>query len=418
MLENILKRWNRFSNYLALFGNHLSKPARQHLCQILVAFLLYNGPKNITGLNRAGYNPCTVSSLDRFITESPWNEVEFDQIRTQELNRRVRRFLDTQQAKNAKVPAFLCIDDTNNPKTGDKSAWVCYQFSHLAGKAILCWCLVTAVMVVGHYVVPFNFRLYRRKKSCEERDQPQLFKTKVELALELIAEWQPPEGCQPFVLVDNWYTGQELLAACAKRNFTLIGGLKSNRSVLTPAMTKALPLSEFGPTIARSAYQSVTIGKQGWYMAGLSVQVKGGFTVKLVASKARLLHKADDLHYWVCTDTGLAVATIMELYSVRWEIETFHKQAKQLLGLTDNQCHTERTVRRLWTLLLIAYSFLVIEQVDHPDDYSHSVGKVLPSLGQVQRHLQCQAHKAVVEWAYLQALAGRPLETVLDQIRA
>jgi SRSO17 transposase len=418
MPENILKRWPRFSNYLALFESKLGRPAQQHLCSLLIAFILYTGPKNITGLNRAGFNRRTVSSLDRFITEGSWNEAEFEQIRRLELNRQVRRFLDTSRAKNQRVPAFLCIDDTNNPKTGDKTAWVSYQYSHLAGKSILCWCLVTAVMVVGHYVIPFNFRLYRRQSDCVEKGEPELFKTKVELALQLIAEWQPPCDTQPFVLVDNWYMGEELLKACSKRKFTLIGGIKNNRSVKTPCMTKSRKLLQFGPTIAASAYQIVTVGKQSWSMAGLVVELKGGFKVKLIASKPPVFSKAAGLNYWVCTDTGYSVATIMELYSVRWEIETFHKQAKQLLGLNDTQCHNERHVRRLWTLLLIAYSFLVIERATYAEEYPHSVGKELPTLGQVQRELQLQGHKAVVEWAYQAALAGRPLEAVLDQIKA
>src|SRR5205814_2177623 len=128
------------------------------------------------------------------------SEAEFDQIRMQQLNRQVRRFLESQCAKNQSVPAFLCIDDTNNPKQGDKSDWVSYQHSHLAGRNILCWCLVTAVMVVGNYTIPFNFRLYRRQSDCLARGKPELFETKVALAIQLIQEWQPPQGTTPFVL--------------------------------------------------------------------------------------------------------------------------------------------------------------------------------------------------------------------------
>ena len=403
MTEYILKRWSRFGNYLALFEPLLGKPAQQHFRHLLIAFIIYAGSKNITGLNRATFNRRHISSVDRFITEGTWNEAQFDQIRMQQLNRQVRRFLDSHTSKKARVPAFLCIDDTNNPKVGDKSDWVSFQYSHLAGRNILCWCLVTAVMVVGDWTIPFNFRLYRRQADCIAQGLPALFRTKVELAIELIREWQPPVGTKPYVLVDNWYMSRELLAVCAERKFTLIGGIKANRTIKRQGQPTTQKLSAFGPTIQASAYQNVTIGKQSWQMAGFEAELAGGYGVKVVASKSATSGEettAPHLNYWVCTDTKLNVPTIMELYSVRWEIETFHKQAKQLLGLKDNQCQSERSVRRLWTLLLIAYSYLVMERVDHAADYVHSAVKVRPTLGEVVREHQLQAHQAVVEWAY------------------
>lgn len=420
MTQYILKRWSRFGNYLALFEPLLGKPAQQHFRHLLLAFIIYAGSKNITGLNRATFNRRHLSSVDRFITEGTWNEAHFDQIRMQQLNRQVRRFLDNLTARDQRVPAFLCIDDTNNPKVGDQSEWVSYQYSHLAGRNILCWCLVTAVMVVGDWTIPFNFRLYRRQADCLAQAKAGLFRTKVELAIELIREWQPPDGTTPFVLVDNWYMSQDLLAICAERKFTLIGGIKANRSITRAGQPTSQKLNAFGPTIQAEAYQTVTIGRQKWQMAGFEAALAGGYPVKVVASKALAPAEARVVHlnYWVCTNTKLSVRTIMELYSVRWEIETFHKQAKQLLGLNHNQCQRERSVRRWWTLLLIAYSYLVMERVDHGSDYLHSVDKARPTLGEVVRSHQWQAHQALVEWAYCEGQAGTPQTEVLAQIKA
>ncbi len=93
----------------------------------------------MAGLNRALFAPCHSSCLSRFIGEADWDEQEFEQIRLSELNRKVKRFLATQRAHGQKVKAFLCIDDTNNPKTGSKTAWAFYQYSHLAGGLIGCY---------------------------------------------------------------------------------------------------------------------------------------------------------------------------------------------------------------------------------------------------------------------------------------
>jgi SRSO17 transposase len=275
--------------------------------------------------------------------------------------------------------------------------------------------LVTVVVVIGPWHIPWEFKLYRRKQDCLDNKQPALFRKKTELAAELIEQWQPFEGTEPYVLVDSWYTGEEVFAACDKRHFTLIGGVIGNRSFRTQAKAAFSMLQEYGAKLPNSAYHLVTVGQQHWRMSHLKAELKGGYQAKLIFSKAAYDSK---IHYFVCTNQTLNLVEIMEYYSVRWEIETFHKQAKQLLGLCDNQCLLERNVRRLWTLLLIAYSYLMIERVEHADDYPHYKEKGLPSLGQVQRQHQLWAHQGQVEWAYQAGKAGLPLDTILEAIKA
>lgn len=127
--------------------------------------------------------------------------------------------------------------------------------------------------------------------------------------------------------------------------------------------------------------------------------------------------KTVQYRYLVSTEVSLSVQTIAQFYAVRWEIETFHAQAKELLGLDHNQCWRERNVQRLWTLLLIAYSYLVCEQVEQAELYN--AGKAeLATLGQVVSWHKREAHRGQVEWVYSQAQAGVPLEQLLDLIAA
>jgi hypothetical protein len=424
MTENIVKRWLRFDNFVRLFTNKLSKPAQRHFIALLIGFIVYDGRKNIAGMNRALFSPCHPSSLSRFIGEVGWDEREFDQIRVGELNRHLRRFLQSHTAKSQKVPAFLCIDDTNNPKSGANTPWASYQYSHLAGGLIRCYCLVTALMVVGPYSIPLSFQLYRKKADCQKATQAVEYYSKTELAARLIREWQPPAGTQPFVLLDSWYVCDELLQLCETRNFTLIGGLKANRQVNTKPCPKLTALSEYAPTVPKDAYQLVTLAKRNFQMAGVTAGLKGGRTVKVVIGrtlKAGTNPKAGikpyTYRYFVCSDQNLSVKTICEFYSVRWEIETFHAVAKELLGLDHNQCWRERNVARLWTILLIAYSYLLLEQVEHYSEYTEKdEGRV--SLGQVVAWHKREAHRGQSEWVYQQALAGVPLDQLLANIAA
>jgi DDE superfamily endonuclease len=434
MTPFILNRWPRFDNFVALFTTKLGKPAQRHFIALIIALILYDGRKNIASLNRALFAPTHTSSLWRFIGESEWDEQDFEQTRLAELNRRVRRYLESYRAKGQQVPAFLCIDDTNNPKTGTKTPWASYQYSHLAGALIRCYCLVTAVMVVGPYAIPLSFQLYRKKDEClkakaKQKGQGQReseYVSKTELAVRLIKAWQPPLGTQPFVLADSWYMCDELFAICKERSFTLIGGLKANRLISTTACPKLRALSAYAPLLPKAAYQLVTLGKQTFQLAGVEAHLKGGQAqaVKVVIGRQLQLGtkpqcgiKHYTYRYFVSSDPTLAVKTISEFYSVRWEIETFHANIKELFGLDHNQCWREQNVWRMWTLVLIAYSYILLEAVEHGSDYARA-GQKRVSLGQVVAWHKRQAHRGQAEWVYQQALAGQPLELVLAQFAA
>lgn len=425
MTDYIVKRWPRFDNFVSLFTTKLAKPAQRHFIALLVALIIFDGRKNIVGLNRALLAPCHASSLARFIGEAEWDEAEFEQIRLAHLNRQVRRYIQAHTLKGQNLPAFLCIDDTNNPKSGRQTAWASYQYSHLAGGLIRCYCLVTALMVIGPYAVPVALQLYRKKADCQAAGKSHLYISKTELAARLIRAWQPPASVQPFVLADSWYVCDELFSACAERDFTLIGAIAANRLVLTPTLKRLTALSEYAPSLPKSAYQRVKLDKQTFELAGVVAQLKGGQSVKLVVGRsltATTNPKAAIKHYtyryFVSSDPTLSVSRLAEFYSIRWEIETFHRLIKELLGLDHNQCWRERNVQRLWTVVLIAYSYLLIEQVEHYADYIENEQATGCRLGQVVSWHKREAHRGQAEWIYQQAQAGRPLADLLRQIAA
>jgi SRSO17 transposase len=168
MTEYIVNRWPHFSNFLNLFTTKLAKPATRQLTALLIALIIFDGRKNIAGLNRALFAPRHPSSLNRFLSETNWDEEGLEQARQAELNRPIRLYIKSHQAKGVKVPAFLCIDDPNNPKSGTCTPYATYQYNHLAGGLVGCYCLVTALVVIGPYAVPLALQLYRKQEDCRK----------------------------------------------------------------------------------------------------------------------------------------------------------------------------------------------------------------------------------------------------------
>jgi hypothetical protein len=426
MTAYIVKRWHNFGNFIALFTTKLSKPAQRHLVALLIAFISYDGRKNVAGLNRALFAPCHSSSLNRFLSEGSWSASEFEQKRLDYLDRKVRRYLVKHTAKGQLVNAFLCIDDTNNPKTGLKAPGTAYQYSHLAGSLIRCYCLVTGIVLIGPYVIPLTFQLYQPTAGASRQILacPTPSPSKIELAQRLIQAWQPPVGTRPFVLADSWYICDQLFSAASQRGFTLLGGLKANRLVSTTPCPKLTALSSYASKVPKSAYQMVTLAKQRFCLAGIAATLKGGRQVKLVIAKslanpacAGAGIKRYTYRYFVSSDPHLGVQELAELYSVRWEIETFHAHLKQLLGLDHSQCWSLRSLERMWSLILIAYTYLMLEAVENGQLYGLEHSSKL-SLGQVVIQHKREAHRAQAEWVYDQTKAGQSLQTILQAIAA
>lgn len=426
MTAYIVKRWQGFGNFVTLFTTKLTKPAQRHLLALLIALVSYDGRKNVAGLNRALFAPCHSSSLHRFLSEGSWSAGEFEQKRLDYLDRKVRRYLAKYRAKGQLVNAFLCIDDTNNPKSGILAPGTAYQYSHLAGGLIRCYCLVTGIVLIGPYVIPLSFQLYQPPATASRnilaRQTPN--PSKIELAQRLIHAWQPPAGTRPFVLADSWYICDQLFTATSQRGFILLGGLKANRLVSTPACPKLTALSSYAPKVPKSAYQTVTLAKQRFCLAGIEATLKGGRQVKLViakslanTAKAGAGIKRYTYRYFVSSDPHLGVQELAELYSVRWEIETFHAHLKQLLGLDHSQCWSLRSLERLWSLILIAYTYLMLEAVENGQLYGLEQSSQL-SLGQVVAYHKREAHRAQAEWVFDQTTSGQPLQTILQAIAA
>lgn len=424
MTDYIVNRWPHFSNFLDLFSTKLAKPAKRHLTALLIALIIYDGRKNVAGLNRALFAPRHPSSLNRFVSEAKWDENELEQTRQAELNRRIRLYLKSHQAKEVKVPAFLCIDDTNNPKSGTRTPYASFQYNHLAGGLVRCYCLVTALMVIGPYAVPLALQLYRKREDCVKQGRSQDYVSKTELAARLIRSWQPPNGTEPIVLVDSWYVCDEVIAAADTHHFTLIGGLKANRCVTTNSNSRLLNLNEYAPNLPKSAYQLVTLEKQRVQVAGLKAFLKGGRAVKLVVSRQLAASKPlksgikhYNYRYFISTEPSMPTQSLCEFYSVRWEIETFHANLKELLGLDHNQAWREQSVRRQWFLLLLAYTYLALEAAEHYSEYGPN-GCLWVTIGQVVGWHKREAHRGQVEWVYAKAKADLPIDELLKCIAA
>lgn len=123
---------------------------------------------------------------------------------------------------------FLIIDDTLSKK--DKSTRKikgldCYH-SHSDGEITWSHCIVSSHYKVFEYYAPLDFKLYFRKQFFGNKSR-KLFKSKHELALNLISEFIPAIEVTR-LLIDVWYTSGKVMLHALSKGYHTIGRVKSN----------------------------------------------------------------------------------------------------------------------------------------------------------------------------------------------
>ena len=205
MLEAILKNNRVLSQFVSEYrGAFRNKAQFRHFQHYVIALMIYLGDKNLSRLSRAIPDGRHESSLYRFLSQAKWDAEKVKQIRLEELNRKARRPLSKQQRKGKQATVYLIIDDSLVEKSGKTMAGVAKHRSHKTHKLVLGHVWVSAQLVVAGYSYPLDWALYRRKVECEANNVP--FRSKPDIAQDMIENYQPLPNTQTIVLTDSWLT--------------------------------------------------------------------------------------------------------------------------------------------------------------------------------------------------------------------
>ena len=89
-----------------------------------------------------------------------------------------------------------------------------------------------------------------------------------------------------------------------------------------------------------------------WYI------VAGSRPMRLVVVRDFPGHERDDV--FVSTDPSMSAADVIETFALRWSLEVFFREAKQLLGFADSSARKETAVRRVAPFVGLLYTALVV----------------------------------------------------------
>jgi predicted nucleic acid-binding Zn finger protein len=216
---------------------------------------------------------------------------------------------------------------------------------------------------------PFGLKKKELKKQHKTKRQSGSFSderaqeadiSKIDIAIKMFRRAISQGFMVDYVLMDSWFTCEAFVDAVLsikKHTVHLIGMYKI-------AKTKFLYNNG---TYTHKQVRNLTgkpkrCRKLGFYYTEALVSLKGK-PVKLFFSKQG---KNGKWKVFLCTDTKLSFIKMIEIYQIRWTIEVFFKESKQLLGLGRCQSNSFDAQIADTTITMVQHILLAMRyRVEH-----------------------------------------------------
>ena len=291
-------------------------------------------------------------------------------------------------------PRCLIFDDTLLEKTGLKIEKIGKVWDHVTHRMVLGFRLLAGLYFDGKSAIPIDFSIVREKGKKEDKPFGLLPKylrrqfskrrikesegisrikeldiSKITLSIQIFL--RTVLHCIPvdYVLCDSWFTCSELILAVRQQGSHLIGMYKHIKT-------------NFDYLGKKQNYKEI------FFLAGKEKRCK---KMNLYYKKARVMCNEvpvtlffsrvgtnGDWKVILTTDTKLSFLQTIEIYQIRWSIEVFFKDTKQLLNLGGCQSSNFDAQIADTTITMIAYILLALRfRYDHYE----SMGALFRAMG-------------------------------------
>jgi len=279
----------------------------------------------------------------------------------------------TEKSEKTK-PRCLIFDDTLLEKTGNKIEKIGKVWCHVTNRMVLGFRLLVGFYFDGTSAIPVDFSLVREKGK--KADKPfgmskkylrrQLSKkrakesegilrvkeldiSKIGLSIQMFLRTVLHGIAVDYVLCDSWFTCLDLLTAVRQKGSHLIGMYKFVKTKFD-YHGKRLSYKE----IFHFAGKEKRCKKMNLYYKTARV-LYDGMPVTLFFSR---VGTNGDWKVILTTDSHLSFLQTIEIYQIRWSIEVFFKESKQLLNLGGCQSSNFDAQIADTTITMIAYILL------------------------------------------------------------
>ncbi len=290
---------------------------------------------------------------------------------------------------NTGIKAFI-FDDTTIQKTGYKIEGVSKVWNHVINRSVLGYQLLVMGYYDGTMFIPINFSFHREKgknkkilyglkpkhykrqhKKKRPKESPgfrrkkELNISKITMSVSMLKSAVKKGITSKYVLTDSWFTCWEMVETAIDNNLKYIGMFCK---VKTKFMykNKAMTYKE----IRKLNRKNIKRNKRFNLYYIRAVVLWNGRPVVLYFTRKG---KRGNWKTLLNTELSSNFNKTVEVYQIRWSIEVFFKESKQLLGLGKSQSTDFDTQIADATIVMIQHIFLSIK--NRMENYE-SLGKL------------------------------------------
>lgn len=413
--------------FLEIFRSCFSQRQWKYFVIVLLGLVECEERKTLSGLLRMIGEQVSLCGLSRFLNQWSWSPEKVAETWLRHFRQRLEPFVQAAHTrlkaaqrkclgrpKQTVVTGFLIFDDSVHEKPkGRNMRGLGRHYSNTAQKVVTGHCLFTGLYVLLGQPCPLRPQMYCQKNVCEQEQQ--LFQSKVAMAVEQIATFEPVPGTQTHVLIDSWYHCQQVRRAAHQRDWQVSGALKSNRVmrlIAEDGTRQWLKLSAYAASLTRADWREVlwpsAEGGQKMYAYLMPTWIRKLGPTLLLITCHNLDEPLKSVRYWGSTLLDLDAQALVDVLAVRWEIETFFEYDKDLLGSDQYQLMSAQAILRFWTLTACLMCFL-------EEQRSCATPKLI-TCGEARRKVQDQHRTNLLVWLKAQFQASMTIEQVRIQL--
>jgi SRSO17 transposase len=296
-------------------------------------------------------------ALHHVLAYAPWS--------VQELRKRRLTLLRQALAGRSFV---LCIDETGDRKKGHTTDYVAHQYIGNLGKLANGIVSVNAYGILDHITFPLLFKVYKPRTRLQPGDT---YKTKPQLAVELIQELQQWDFRFEVVLADSLYgESGDFIGELEKLHLKYVVAIRSNHGVWLP------PGQRVRYTNWRSFERVFSNGDHHTrYIRELVFGQRGRIRYYHLTTDPKTL-PPESTWYIMTNLEGNLRKTVGNTYGLRTWIEYGFKHAKNELGWADFRVTDYASIERWWelvscTYLLVSLQSPVFQLADNASGRAH-----------------------------------------------
>jgi len=220
---------------------------------------------------------------------------------------------------------------------------------------------VSLLYCAGQIRLPVGMQVVEKHWQCELKTRKQIWKapiSKNELFRAMLKQAYQNAIAFRYVLGDSWYTNSENINQVLDLGKHYLGAVKSNLEVALSATDRAkgkfikisevnLPVGTVKQVYIRSVQQTVVVGRDMF--------------INKDGSEGELL--------LLSTDVKQTYQQMITTYSVRWEVEHYHKSLKNNASLESSPARTRQT--QAMHLFASVCAFVKLERLKVKEGLNH-----------------------------------------------